>query len=221
MNETMIDHELAVRELKAEKYLLGELNEDERGAYEAHLFECPVCFEQVRLGTEFVGQVRKIGAESAVAEKASVWRRLPAQLFQPVALSFAALFLCALGWNFHQAAMIRMSQAPQVVDVVTLARDSRGDTKIIKTSRNSTFDLRVVFSPDAKGTLYRSAIVSDSGKEISHLVTPAAKAGELQIRFSAATLSSGKYTLVIQREDHHTGPDQDLGPFSFELKIED
>ncbi len=218
MNETMIDHELAIRELMAERYLLGELNESERAAYEAHLFECQVCFEQVRLGSELVGQISKIGAE---ATNASLWKRLPALFFQPVALSFAALFFCTLGWNFHQASVIRMSKTPHVVAVVTLSPESRGDSKIIKTSTDSTFDVRVVFPPDAKDTLYRAEIISASGKEISNFVTPALQPGELQIRFPAGTLLSGKYLLVIQREDGHGSPDQALGRFPFELVVQD
>ena len=62
-----MEHEEAIKNLAAERYLLGELTESDREAYEEHLFSCPACFEQVKAGTEFVGHLRRIGVEEAAA----------------------------------------------------------------------------------------------------------------------------------------------------------
>ena len=61
MNTRIINHDEAVKDLMAERYLLGELNAAEREAYELHLFSCDACFEQVKVGTEFVTHLRHIG----------------------------------------------------------------------------------------------------------------------------------------------------------------
>jgi anti-sigma factor RsiW len=61
MDARMIDHDEAVKALMAERYLLGELNAIERDAYEEHLFSCDACFDQVKAGTELIGQLRHIG----------------------------------------------------------------------------------------------------------------------------------------------------------------
>ena len=63
MNARMIKHDDAVKDLMAERYLLGELNAAEREAYEEHLFSCDACFEQVKVGTEFVSHLRHIGTQ--------------------------------------------------------------------------------------------------------------------------------------------------------------
>ncbi|HET9365971.1 MAG TPA: zf-HC2 domain-containing protein [Candidatus Angelobacter sp.] len=66
MNAKMIDHEQAIKTMMAERYLLGELTENERDAYEAHLFDCQTCFDQVKAGTEFVSYLKQIGGEEPV-----------------------------------------------------------------------------------------------------------------------------------------------------------
>ena len=50
MNAKVIDHQEAIKNMMAERYLLRELSENERDAYEAHLFDCQACFEQVKAG---------------------------------------------------------------------------------------------------------------------------------------------------------------------------
>ena len=65
MNTRMIDHDEAVKDLMAERYLLGELNAAERDAYEEHLFCCDACFHQVKAGTELIAELRHTGTEGA------------------------------------------------------------------------------------------------------------------------------------------------------------
>ena len=45
-----MEHHEAVRTMAAERYLLEELSDDERDAFEAHFFECAVCADSVRTG---------------------------------------------------------------------------------------------------------------------------------------------------------------------------
>src|SRR5690242_20940812 len=98
MSAQMNDHQEAVKNLMAERYLLGELNASEREAYEEHLFSCDTCFEQVKAGTEFVGHLRQIGAEEAPPAPAPGFlARTIGYLRQPVAVTALGLFLCASG----------------------------------------------------------------------------------------------------------------------------
>jgi anti-sigma factor RsiW len=53
-----MDHEDAVTTYAAERYLLGELEEADAESFEAHMFDCPVCAEQVRLGIELFNEAR-------------------------------------------------------------------------------------------------------------------------------------------------------------------
>jgi anti-sigma factor RsiW len=54
-----MDHEDAVNTYAAERYLLGELEEADADSFEAHMFDCRVCAEQVRLGIELFNELRK------------------------------------------------------------------------------------------------------------------------------------------------------------------
>ena len=99
MTARMMEHEEAMKNLVAERYLLGELTENDREAYEEHLFSCPVCFEQIKAGTEFVGQLRQMGAEKSVAEPAPARPGFLAALRQPLSSvvgiwHLGAHFLC-------------------------------------------------------------------------------------------------------------------------------
>ena len=49
-----MDHELAAKELLAERYLLGELNANERADFEEHFFDCTECAASVRDGAAFL-----------------------------------------------------------------------------------------------------------------------------------------------------------------------
>src|SRR6476660_8877819 len=102
MSAQMIDHQDAVKNLMAERYLLGELNAGEREAYEEHLFSCDACFEQVKAGTELVGHLRQIGAEEAAARPR--WSQLIYRAIRPsAALVFGVMFLCTAGVSVRQA----------------------------------------------------------------------------------------------------------------------
>jgi anti-sigma factor RsiW len=58
--ECFMDHTHAVRSFAAERYVLGEMEENEAEAFEAHMFSCPDCAEYVRLGFEFRQQARRV-----------------------------------------------------------------------------------------------------------------------------------------------------------------
>jgi len=55
-----MDHNDAVNSYAAESYLLGELDETEAEAFETHMFECPACAEQVKLGMELLDEAYKM-----------------------------------------------------------------------------------------------------------------------------------------------------------------
>ncbi len=54
-----MDHADAVALFLAERYVLGELDEEDAEAFEAHMFGCPICTEQVRLGFELLEETRE------------------------------------------------------------------------------------------------------------------------------------------------------------------
>jgi hypothetical protein len=68
----MMDHTEASRRLAAEQYLLGELNENEREAFEEHFFSCPDCADAVQTGSSLISHARVVlTAPNAFAGKAA------------------------------------------------------------------------------------------------------------------------------------------------------
>jgi len=55
-----MDHNEALRQQAAEKYVLGELPPTLRDEYEEHYFECQECALDVKATTEFVDNVRAV-----------------------------------------------------------------------------------------------------------------------------------------------------------------
>src|ERR1043166_802969 len=113
MNIRTINHDEAVKDLMAERYLLGELNAVDREAYELHLFSCNACFEQVKVGTEFVTHLRHIGTEDPKAPLAPGFMgRLMANARQPIPVTMFGLLLMIGGFSVHQSLKISHLKDP-------------------------------------------------------------------------------------------------------------
>src|SRR5579884_2083702 len=115
MNARLIDHQQAVNNMMAERYLLGELNQGEREAFEEHFFACSECFDHVKAGTEFISSLKNIGA----AEPAPVSSDLPHPAghgFRPkTAQILGLMFLGLASFSIYQQILIRQASAPEVV----------------------------------------------------------------------------------------------------------
>ena len=216
MDSTVIEHEQAVKDMMPERYLLGELAPPERDAFEAHLFDCSSCFQQVRAGAEFVHHVKKIGAEeqAAVAPR-SRWSVFFAQALRP-APAFAMMFLVAATFSIYQQGRIRHLSAPQAVAVETLHPESRG-VKPITAPRHGYFEVRLRFEPQPGVTSYRAQIVNDLGKEITAIAIDNAPNGELQLRLSTDAFAAGRYKILLLTSPAATLVDS----YPFELKLQD
>jgi hypothetical protein len=60
MTDTQIIHEFAVKNMLAEKYLLGELVGMDLEDFEQHMFECSICFNSVKVGQVFTETIASI-----------------------------------------------------------------------------------------------------------------------------------------------------------------
>lgn len=166
MNSSVIDHQQALEKMMAERYLLGELSSVERDAFEAHLFECAECFEQVRAGTEFVRYVKRLGAEEAAAEttkpqKRPFWRGLLGPALRP-APAFALLFVCFAGLSLYQATLIhRFKESRAMAAPMLKAARRGGDGNLVTAPRNGLFPLHLLFAARAEYVSYEGQIFRD------------------------------------------------------------
>jgi hypothetical protein len=62
-----LDHQSVVDRNLTERYLLEELDSAETAAFEEHFFECPICAEDVRLGSLMVANLKAVLREEDAA----------------------------------------------------------------------------------------------------------------------------------------------------------
>ena len=201
MNARVMNHEEATSNFTVERYLLGELTENDRDAYEEHLFSCPVCFEQVKAGTEFVGQVRQIGAEEAgPAVQPGFMGSLMSGLRQPVAVVAFTLLFCAIGMNVYQSRIINGFHRAQVTPAFFLNDGARaGGTQQVTVPRNTRFELKFQLLQKGPYARYEGQLVTESGKLKSSFPVSLEQASEtINLLLDSQVMSEGAHQIVIQ-----------------------
>jgi len=222
MDAVIIDHQQAVNQMMTERYLLGELNPQERDAFEQHLFDCSECFEQVKAGTEFVHYLKGIGAEeTAVVPSTPAWRRLLGQAFRPApAFAFAACLLAGAS-VYQNMATIQMLKAPQVESRYILSEQSRATEPVVNVSRNGRFRLAIEFQSQKEFISYEVQLVKDDGKVQRSVPFPIQPSQDMiEISFYAGNLKPGRYSMVVQATDQN-GRKQELAGGSFRLQFQE
>lgn len=131
-----MEHDMAVETRASERYLLNEMSEEERLAFEAHYFECEACAEDVRTNESFVRGVKAVGGEfplqEAEPEKSSLkkWFKwfFPGSLAPVMA---AAAMTVAIYQSFVVIPALRANLAPQSIEPVVLHAAARGQQSSI------------------------------------------------------------------------------------------
>jgi hypothetical protein len=224
MNTRIINHDEAVKDLMAERYLLGELNAAEREAYELHLFSCDACFEQVKVGTEFVTHLRHIGTEDPQGPLAPGFMgRFMSNARQPLPVTMFGLLLMVGGFAIHQSSEISYLKEPraEVRSVLTGIAHGSSDIKLIKVPRNSALSLSVDYAPNGEFISYRAQVLSSSGKALHTVALPETQVGTTAaIALPADALRPGEYSIVVfgRRSD---GTQEEVGRGVFELQFTD
>ena len=224
MNTRIINHDEAVKDLMSERYLLGELNTIDRDAYEEHLFSCDACFEQVKVGTEFVAHLRYIGTDDPQAPLApGFMSRVMASAAQPLTIGLFGCLLFAGGVVTHQRSEISHLKEPraEIRSVLTGIAHGSSDTNLIKVSRNSALSLNVEYTPKGEFISYGVQILSSSGKVLHVIALPQTQVGTTaSIALPADALRPGQYSMVVSghRSD---GTQEEVGHGGFELQFTD
>ena len=223
MNTRIINHDEAVKDLMAERYLLGELNTIDREAYEEHLFSCDACFDQVKVGTEFVAHLRHIGTDDPHPPVPGFMGRLMANARQPLPVTMFGLLLMVGGFSVHQISEISYLKEPRAEVRSTLTGIAHGSSEANKiiVSRNSALSLNVEYTPKGEFVSYRVRILSSSGKALHTVALPETQVGTTAaIDLPADALRPRQYSIVVfgRRSD---GTQEEVGRGIFELQFTD
>ncbi len=200
-----MDHKTAKTLQAAERYSLDELSDQEREQFEEHLFDCPVCSEQVRQNftvTENLKQVFREGSlEAAHAAPAGrggwqEWLRLPS-----LVPTFAALALA--GFVVYQSANPGASETTaHVLPAASLLMPvSRGEAVPVQLIDPRSASLLLTFSVDAlHPDSFLCEFKSAAGKEILRVTTgpETAASFNLPIQVPARLFPAGRYQMILR-----------------------
>lgn len=224
MDSNVIDHEQAIQEMMVERYLLDELGPQQRDAFEAHLFDCSACFEQVRAGTEFVQCVRQIGTEttsSAAQPKPGWWRNLVGPMAQPLPALAAILLVAAVGLNIYQSHELSRQKGPALERSYILTGIAHGGdgTQMIEVPRGAPLGLSVEYEQRGELTSYGVRVLSASGEVRSSLPIPHDQVdGMARIMVSSDFFKPGRYSVIVWGRTND-GTETEVGHGAFELQF--
>jgi hypothetical protein len=233
-----MNHEEAISRLAAERYLLGEMEEQERAAFEAHYLNCAKCLEDVTFGDEFMQAAAPVARELATAEaggRAAAPVRESAGFFgwlrkgftNPAPAWAMAVVVVGLGIVSVYQTMVVQTQknviselkAPRQEFRFTVAgKARRGEEPTVYNVRpDEQITIKFEFQPGH--TRYEAELSSADGKV--KWVKPMALAdyeSSATISVPAEALPGGKYSAVL-RAQSPTGNQEELTNGSFELKF--
>ena len=92
-----MNHEQAMKDQATERYLLGELPENERDAFEEHYFECMMCADEVKSAFAFKDAVRASRAVHDEVAARRTARKAKWNLAPPLAAA-ASVLVAMLAW---------------------------------------------------------------------------------------------------------------------------
>ena len=232
-----MNHSEAVDRMIAERYLLDELDADERDAFEEHLFDCPECALEVRAGTAFVSEAKTqlpaIAAGPAAASQTATGKQKQGPRFSwwsPVfaAPVFAALLTVVAYQNFVTvSALKRELSQPHIVPSAPSYGATRGSAPVPVTADSAHgVALPVDISIDpAVGNfaVYSFALAGPQGNVVwtGTIAAPAQEPnGDLQLSVvvPGKLLENGSYSLAVEGVGTR-GDRTAIGQYGFDITL--
>ena len=217
-------HQRAVSTLAAERYLLEEMSEIERMAFEAHYFDCPECADDVRAGelmrAGIIEQHRESpGATTSAASPVPASTRMPR--WTSTVLPWAAAAGLALFTGYQSIFVLpalRRSDAPQALDAITLRPASRGEAPVVHIHKGQTavlLALDVTTTAAGPAVEYELKADDDGARVDKQAPTPASGAPLLLLMPTDRLQSAPSFTIVVRDP---TKPDVPLGEYRFAVR---
>lgn len=195
-----MDHQIAIRDKLAERYLLNELDDRVREDFEEHYFTCERCAEDVRQGARFIENTRSVFEEEAAAPAPRtaptrhewlrwIWNPLPAYALA------AALALAVIVQRSPDGALV---QQPRAISAVELRPATRGTPQTVRVAPDAgVVELMVGV---AAGKSYRCTITNRQGEVLSVIETPVVQTSQLILLIPPDQLRNGPFRLSVRSE---------------------
>jgi len=232
-----MNHNEAVQQMAAERYLLDELASGARDEFEEHMFDCPKCAFEVRAGAAFVDEAKVqlpgIAADSAAKERSSKTGERRERTFswwRPVfALPVFAALLIVVGYqNLVMIPALHMAEnQPRIVTLGPLSGATRGGTPVAITADRThgvALPVDLPLEPGLGNFVSYSFELNDPQGNLAwtgSIAAPAQVAGgdlQLSVVIPGGMLQSGTYSLAVSGVGSH-GERTAIGQYVFAISI--
>lgn len=180
-----MEHEDAIQMNAVEGYLLHDLTDHERTAFEEHYADCEACFEDVQAGTTFTTTMRELTDLVPVRVSANPYKR--------VAYAAAASLALSIGGLAYQYVQLAQESQPRIMPLVEL-RDTRAEEETATFERNARPVVVLTINAGLDSPPYSCKIVDAQGKVQGKPVTIP---GEVAVNFDVGRRAPGNYTLIV------------------------
>jgi hypothetical protein len=233
-----MDHADATLTGAAERYILGDMNEQERERYEEHFFSCADCADEVRTAARFVENARPLlheepqvlpaPARPVVVDAGPSWWAGLLAAFRPLPLGALAAGLVLVGLIGYQSLIqvpglrqqLREAEALQTAPSYFLSI-ARGEPAVIAVTPNERLvSLTLSRSFDRAFPFYRFDVQNANGQSVvSDTLRAPVRGDELQILLPVRGLPAGSYVIVVAGLDSQSSqtPASDSVHYPFTL----
>jgi hypothetical protein len=214
-----MDHNEAIKEMAAERYLLNELTPELRDSFEEHAFGCPECALDLRAGSTFIniakGELPGLVAASPVPsqreptrpiKKTFDWQSWLRPAFAVPA--FAALLALVSYQNLSTIPSLRKAASePSVLPSTAFHAGTRGSAHTpVGADRTRGAALSIELPQDSGYASYAFDLYDPQGKQLWTRSVTSAQAGSagdgtVSLVIPGAGLAPGSYTLAISGTD--------------------
>jgi hypothetical protein len=186
-----MEHQTAVKEKAAERYLLGEMSDAERDGFEEHFFGCAECAADVRDGVTVVDNIRAGRRIAAPAPRRfATWTGV-------AAAAVLVLVLAAQNASLRRELATTLAPHAAAVTFLTSAARGAGEAPSVVVDRKQpqvALDFDIPESPFAS---YRCELRDSAGRVHASVDVTAAQAKDtIRLLVPTGDLESGNYTLT-------------------------
>jgi hypothetical protein len=210
-----MDHNEAIKQMAAERYLLNELTPDLRDAFEEHAFGCPECALDLRAGSAFIniakgelpGLPATSPAESQPEPVRPIKKRMDWQSWLRPAFAIPAVAALLMVVSYQNLATIpslrRAASEPSVLPSSTFHAGTRGGIHTpVGADRKHGAALSIELPQDSGYASYVFEFYDAQGKQLWTRSITASQAGStgdgtVSLVIPGAGLEQGPHTIAI------------------------
>jgi len=193
-------HEDAIQMNAVEAYLLDDLTDAERTAFEEHYADCEVCFADVRAGAEFTRTLREVDDPLPLPAPVPIHRATFKFPFVAAA-SLAVLALAGMGVQQKKIiaplrAQVAQESQPRIMPPIDL-REARDVDETTIFERNNRPIVILDIAHDLDQAPYTCEIVDAQGRVQGTPVTISGEQANTTVNLDAGRRVPGNYTLIV------------------------